>query len=104
MLLKRDIDIEKFDSNLCDDLINFIIVGEFDEKGKKQPYTLRFIIKSEYSPFSQNNLGKIDMSKIKTKDIIDFYCNYLWHDFCDNKVSYHSKFRVIVSYELDGEE
>ena len=104
LLLKRDIDIEKFDSNLCDDLINFIIVGEFDEKGKKQPYTLRFIIKSEYSPFSQNNLGKIDMSKIKTKDIIDFYCNYLWHDFCDNKVSYHSKFRVIVSYELDGEE
>lgn len=105
LLLNKDTTSEKFDAELCTQLIKYVIIGNIDEKGKVQPYTLNFVIKTEFSLFKNITIRKIDISQLKTKTLVDFYCNQMWHDFDKKgKINYHNRFRVIISYEIDGEE
>ena len=104
ILLNKNIDIEKFDSDLFEELIKIAILGDIDENGKIQPYTVRFIIKTEINPFvEQSTKGKIDLEKINTTNILDFYSNQMWQDYDKNgRVRYNNRFRVLVDY--DNEE
>ena len=105
LLINKNIDIDKFDSDLFENLIKFAIQGQIDEKETIQPYTVRFIIKTEFDPFPSKIInGAIDLEKIDTTNLIDFYSNQMWQDY-DEKglVRYHNRFRVLVDFE-NGED
>ena len=105
LLINKNIDIDKFDSDLFENLVKFAIQGQIDEKETVQPYTVRFIIKTEVDPFPSKSInGAIDLEKIDTTNLIDFYSNQMWQDY-DEKglVRYHNRFRVLVGFE-NGED
>lgn len=101
ILLNKNIDVDRFDSDLFENLIKYAIQGQIDEKGTIQPYTVRFIIKTEVDPFLEKTLkGKIDISKLNTTNLIDFYSNQMWQDYDKNGlVRYNNRFRVLVDFE-----
>lgn len=105
ILLNKQIDIDKFDPDLFESLIKIAILGEIDEKEKVQPYTVKFIIKTEVNPFiKKETRGKINLNETKIISLVDFYSNQLWQDYDKHgRVRYNSRFRVIIGYE-DKEE
>ena len=66
-LLDTNIKLEEFDKDIFNALIDYIIVGGYDEKGNPDPYLLRFICKNN---FDITKIKDIDKEKITQKDNI----------------------------------
>ena len=47
-IIENDNLIEEFDVDIFDALVDYVIVGGYDETGKKDPYLIRFVCKSKF--------------------------------------------------------
>ena len=47
-IIEKDNLIEEFDVDIFDALVDYVIVGGYDEAGKKDPYLIRFVCKSKF--------------------------------------------------------
>lgn len=65
-LLNTDIVLEEFDTEIFDSLIDYIIVGGFDENGNIDQYLLRFVCKTD---FAITRIKSIDKEKVLNENI-----------------------------------
>lgn len=85
-------EIKKFDEDLFEAMVDYCIVGGYDENNNSQPYMLRFICKKGFELRSREDVTNnllIDNNHIDSKDsiylpIIDFVSNQNFFVFDDS--------------------
>jgi len=75
-LIENKESIDDFDSDLFDALIDYIIVGGYDENGEKDSYMIRFICKQGFNFIPKENIIKEDIV-LNNKICINETENYL---------------------------
>lgn len=70
--------MEEFDADIFDALVDYVIIGGFDESGQIDPYMIRFICKSKFALSTKDDYSKEKimenayLSKTNNKVILDF--------------------------------
>ena len=65
-IINQDIVLDEFDKEIFDALIDYVIIGGYDENNKKNPYMLRFICKTN---ISITKIKELDKEKITNSNI-----------------------------------
>lgn len=76
--------MEEFDIDVFDALVDYIIVGGYNESGRADPYMLRFVFKTHSNIFKKEK----DVSKeyiVSRKKLNESYPNYVLLDFIDKQ-------------------
>lgn len=76
--------MEEFDIDVFDALVDYIIVGGYNESGRADPYMLRFIVKTRSNIFKKEE----DVSKehiIERSKLTEDYKNFVLLDFIDKQ-------------------
>lgn len=113
LLNKDSINEEEFDSELFDKLINYAIIGGYDENNNSEPYMIRFILKTEDSFYINSettketiiNENKVNQNNSKLYKIVDFMSKQKF--FCyekneENKLCRKPVERIRVTVEIDS--
>lgn len=70
--------IEEFDSDIFDVLVDYVIIGGYDESGQIDQYMIRFICKSQFELSAKDDISKeriieeAYLSKLSNRVILDF--------------------------------
>ena len=81
ILNRDDLDENKYDQDLSDDILKYVIVGDKTETGKVRPFVLRFILKTEEDTlFSHYKKESINLYKI-----LEFDSHQIFHYFKEDK-------------------
>ena len=76
--------MEEFDIDVFDTLVDYIIVGGYNESGRADPYMLRFIVKTRSNMFKKEK----DVSKehiVERNKLTQDYKNIVLLDFIDQQ-------------------
>ncbi|MBQ9298258.1 MAG: recombinase family protein [Clostridia bacterium] len=104
---------EKFDAELFDALIDYVIIGGFNENGQKDEYMIRFICKKtfKFAFLEEKSIEKIIANNTINKDgttqdyipVLDFICGYHFATFENingkREKILHDKIRVRLEVE-----
>ena len=98
--------IEDFDQEIFNAIVDYVIVGGYDENGKCQPYMLRIIIKTEHNEICDIYPDFKEYSKNDFYTIIDYYSNQTFHFYEKDKKGklkqkYVNRLRVQVQFAIE---
>ena len=111
---KGSIEVDKFDKEIFDALVDYVIIGGYDENGQNQPYMIRYICKRNFNftlnkdldvqrILKNNTIGKIDTNDYIT--ILDFISNQNFISFEKDELGRLNKNlvkNIRVRVEIEG--
>jgi len=75
-IIENDKLLDEFDIDIFDALVDYVIVGGYDESGKKDPYLIRFVCKSKFDLSDDVTAEKVldnsSLAESKFNVILDF--------------------------------
>ncbi len=103
--------LEGFDRDVFDALVDYIIIGGYDETGKKEENMIRFICKTKFNETNRNDLKKdVILSNNNLSDsetfvnVFDFYSNqeyYLFYKDENGKTHKELQTKIRVRVEVE---
>lgn len=105
--------LEGFDRDVFDALVDYVIIGGYDDSGKKDENMIRFICKTKFNETFRNDLTKENIlnnnnlidNDGKFINVIDFYSNqeyYLFYKDESGKMHKELKTKVRVRVEIEN--
>lgn len=78
--------LNEFDQEVFDALVDYIVVGGYDENGNRNPYIIRFILKREFNLRPRDEISK---ELIIANNKLDLNANNVILDFINTRQYYY---------------